>query len=221
MGAVVDRDGAHRAEVAERPILFSGPMVRAILAGTKTQTRRAFAPGLFLSVSGAVMREKWSIGVGWRFREAHCPYWRKPGDRLWVRETFAKIDGQTQPWIETDYQATYTHGDRLGDRLGIKKRWTPSIHMPRAASRITLEVTCVRVERLQNISEADALVEGVRPELRCLPEDDTAAFHRIGTVCDNSYPVARYAALWEQINGVGSWARNPLVWVLSFLRVGT
>jgi hypothetical protein len=89
-----------------------------------------------------------------------CPY-GQPGDRLWVRETFEKIEGQTQPWIETDYRATYIHGDRLGDSLGIKKRWTPAIHMPRAASRITLEITDVRVQRLQEISEADAIAEGI------------------------------------------------------------
>ena len=130
----------------ERPILFSAPMVRAILAGTKTQTRRVV--------------KRFEVRAGMPEPELQsllrcCPY-GAPGDRLWVRETFAKIDGQTQPWIETDYRATYTHGDRLGDSLGIKKRWTPAIHMPRAASRITLEVIGVRVERLQDISETRA-----------------------------------------------------------------
>jgi hypothetical protein len=124
---------------------------------------------------------------------------------LWVRETFAKIDGQTRPWIETDYRATYTHGDRLGDRLGIKKRWTPAIHMPRAASRITLEITGVRVERLQDISEADAMAEGCRKPIPVCEDDDC------------SYR-ADYERLWESINGPGSWDANPWVWVLEFRR---
>lgn len=162
-------------------------------------------------------------GRTWTERAAPPPnmprYQRPPGDRLWVRETFAKIDGQTQPWIETDYRATYTHGDRLGDTLGIKKRWTPAIHMPRAASRITLEVTGVRIERLQDISEADAIAEGVHADPRCRQDDDTAAFHRIGPVRGGSFPIARYGALWESINGPGSWKSNPWVWVLEFRRI--
>ncbi len=135
-----------------------------------------------------------------------CPY-GIPGDRLWVRETFARIDGQTRPWIETDYKATYTHGDRLGDTLGIKKRWTPSIHMPRAASRITLEITSVRVERLQDISEADAQAEGVTDDGSLVTDLDGK---------DRGGTIAAYATLWEVINGVGSWDDNPWVWVLQF-----
>ena len=131
-----------------------------------------------------------------------CPY-GQPGDWLWVRETFAKIDGQTQAWIETDYRATYTHGDRLGDTLGMKKRWTPAIHMPRAASRITLEVRDVRVEQLQDISPDDCIREGAWP----------ASDRTLGR---GHEAVTAYQALWEQINGAGSWAANPWVWVLSF-----
>lgn len=184
-------------------------MVRALLNGTKTQTRRVV--------------KRFEVRAGLPEPEMQsllrcCPY-GAPGDRLWVRETFAKIDGQTQPWIETDYRATYTHGDRLGDSLGIKKRWTPAIHMPRAASRITLEVTGVRVEQLQDISEADAIAEGVHADPRCRQDDDTAAFHRIGPVRGGSFPIARYGALWESINGPGSWKSNPWVWVLEFRRI--
>lgn len=201
----------------DRPILFSGPMVRALLNGTKTQTRRVvkYAAHDLIDADGWPLRDLSECGAG-EVRTG-CPY-GQPGDRLWVRETFAKIDGQTQPWIETDYRATYTHGDRLGDTLGIKKRWTPAIHMPRAASRITLEVTGVRVEQLQDISEADAVAEGVHPDPRCRQDDDTAAFQRIGPVRDNSFPIARYGALWESINGPGSWRSNPWVWVIEFRR---
>ena len=188
----------------ERPIIFSGPMVRALLAGTKTQTRR-------------VMSERHR----WHFIEACgdlalCPY-GLPGDRLWVRETFAKIDGQTRPWIETDYRATYAHGDRLGDHLGIKKRWTPAIHMPRAASRITLEITEVRVERLQEISEADAVAEGcARLPLQDGPGAWWSADVDAGPALHGRTARDAYRLLWESINGPGSWDANPWVWVIAF-----
>lgn len=186
----------------ERPILFSAPMVRALLNGTKTQTRRVV--------------KRFEVRAGMPEPEMQsllrcCPY-GAPGDRLWVRETFAKIDGQTQPWIETDYRATYTHGDRLGDSLGIKKRWTPAIHMPRAASRITLEVAGVRVERLQDISEADACAEGIEQDAidRCL---------QMAEAMDQREPTparSMYQVLWDSINGAGAWERNPFVWCVSF-----
>ena len=199
----------------ESPILFSAPMVRALLAGTKTQTRRIFKPDrMTWDANGRyttyAMRggELSTTGSG-PFKPSswlhYCPY-GQPGDRLWVRETFARIDGQTRPWIETDYQATYTHGDRLGDTLGIKKRWTPSIHMPRHASRITLEVTGVRVERLQDISSDDARAEGCPDK----PIDDAeqASIDLLAKLW--------YHDLWEQINGLDSWAANPWVWVVEF-----
>lgn len=202
----------------ERPLLFSAPMVRALLAGTKTQTRRIvkpqpptykpraawFEPGVMGWAPPEVPSQDW--------HRVRCPY-GQPGDRLWVRETFAKIDGQTQPWIETDYRATYTHGDRLGDSLGIKKRWTPAIHMPRAASRITLEVTGVRVERLQDISEADARAEGspcvdeVTGREVLFPDASKCGTFKLG-----------YRSVWEAINGPGSWDVNPWVWVIEFRR---
>ena len=189
----------------ERPILFSAPMVRALLAGTKTQTRRIVkithrTPGLAACLQPPVGAPRPGVA------SELCPY-GQPGDRLWVRETFARIDGQTRPWIETDYRATYTHGDRLGDSLGIKKRWTPAIHMPRHASRITLEITGVRVERLQGIGEADALAEGVT---------DTGALILDPAGNTQGGPIAEYAVLWEQINGPGSWDANPWVWVVTF-----
>jgi hypothetical protein len=194
--------------IKERPILFSAPMVRALLDGTKTQTRRAW-------------REQPPVGVkvGYVPGQTKSPYGAVT-DRLWVREAFAKIDGQTQPWIETDYRATYTHGDRLGDTLGIKKRWTPSIFMPRNASRINLEITEVRVERLQDISAADALSEGIKINIDAKTKQPlmrmTGKFPPAQYIEGNGLVIAEYASLWESINGPGSWVANPWVWAVSF-----
>ena len=224
----------------ERPIPFSAPMVRAILAGGKTQTRRAMRrqfcwdaePEEMCATNERGHQTSGHSGLWWDATRgdpdaaARCPY-GKPGDRLWVRETFARIDGQTQPWIETDYRATYKHGDRLGDTLSIKKRWTPAIHMPRHASRITLEVTGVRVERLQDISEADAIAEGVeRGEgfpgwYRGPLPGDSAGLEQAGREfkIPTAFPHLAYRALWESINGPGSWDANPWVWVVEFRRM--
>ena len=197
----------------ERPILFSAPMVRAILNGTKTQTRRAVKDRHIDSAPPACI---------FQWLRERCTY-GQPGDRLWVREAFmhepadycweASVSIPCRP-AETVYRA-----DHDGDTRGAG--WKPSIHMPRALSRITLEITGVRVERLQDISEADAIAEGVHPGGACLPDDDTSSFSRIGPVCNASFPVARYAALWESINGAGAWEKNPLVWVIEFRRLTT
>ena len=202
--------------MTERPIIFSAPMVRAILAGTKTQTRRVVKqckqftdwhsePGTAYHVANSDLPGAFHflvVGDQGYTDAVACPY-GQAGDRLWVREAFAKIDGQTQPWIETDYRATYTHGDRLSDSLGIKKRWTPAIHMQRAASRITLEITGVRVERLQHISETDTVAEGI-PAGEVSP-DDAGRF--------------AYRLLWESLHGSGSWDANPWLWVVEFKRI--
>lgn len=221
--------------MTERPMLFSAPMVRAILAGTKTQTRRVVKPQpeAMRSVYPPPSDGEWywkhtKLDAGYchttgsamrRLMEPLCPY-GNPGDRLWVRETFAKIDGQTQPWIETDYRATYEHGDRLGDALGLKKRWTPAIHMPRAASRLTLEVTGVRVERLQDISEADAIAEGVGSVIVSDGGESRWMNYADPGSKANAFGDARrsYRSLWESINGPGSWDANPWVWVIEFKR---
>lgn len=213
----------------ERPILFSGPMVRALLAGTKTQTRRVLkqATGPSLSVgidddAPGVAELSWLYGDGpghdvdEQIKRVACPH-GQPGDRLWVRETFAKVIGQSGGWIETDYFATYTHGDRLGDTLGIKKRWTPSIHMPRAASRILLEIAGVRVERLQDISEADARAEGLIPARGPLGSQMWEYSEKTGG--QFSDPRVAFHMLWESINGPGSWQTNPWVWVIDFKRI--
>lgn len=177
-------------------------MVRALLAGRKTQTRRVVKPQLVLDD----IYECLLHGYLPRPVEVRCPY-GMPGDLLWVRETFARIIGQSGGWIETDYRATYKHGDRLGDSLGVKKQWTPSIYMPRAESRLTLRITEIRVERLQDISHEDCRAEGCQGVPYHGPE-------RIEY--SNSMVLTLYKDLWESINGAGSWDENPRVWALSF-----
>jgi hypothetical protein len=147
-----------------------------------------------------------------------CPY-GQPGDRLWVRETWNKFP----PW-EGYFYAADDHSFGIGecdDSDHIEPhnlRWKPSIHMPREASRLTLEITEVRVERLNEISEEDAKAEGIAYQ------DDAKEIGRGRLSHDGSvlYDTAReaFVKLWESINGPGSWALNPFVWVITFRRVG-
>jgi len=202
----------------ERPILFSAPMVRALLNGTKTQTRRVCTPANAANLSHVV----------------ECPYaqwgdedgevlFKSPygvfADRLWVRESFSgphcmeKTDefpalppGQWPPessiWYWADGEPT--HGDWTRPR--------PSIHMPRWASRITLLITNVRVERLQDISEADAMAEGI------VPAGDGNGFQLADTTHYMGNPIDSYFSLWEAINGAESVEANPWVWAVEFKR---
>lgn len=197
----------------ERPILFSAPMVRAILEGRKTQTRR---------ILKRQPPDDWAPTVGWyspaiedRTGELvpgpeifgasdedwglRCPY-GAPSDRLWVKETFAEGDSFNRPFV---YRADATEAPH----------WSPSIHMPRCASRITLEVTGVRVEALGQMSYHDALAEGIY--------QDSAGFHWKEPAPTLGWPDPRhaFADLWETINGKGSVNANPWVWVIEFRRV--
>lgn len=195
-------------------------MVRSLLDGTKMQTRRAVKlwNHPFVPDSKPVPSDLEYLPDFTCYR-ATCQY-GQPGDRLWVRESFDPIYPQDPHYnggrpIEYDYQATYQHGYRLGDSLGIKKVWKPSIHMPRAASRITLEITGVRVERLQDISEEDARAEGVDFD----PGEGGFFFVPGQGGCSADTAVGSYRLLWESINGSGSWDANPWVWVIQFKRV--
>lgn len=172
----------------ERPILFSGPMVRAILAGTKTQTRRTVKFPKSGSIEGTTNSR---TGI---FTPYQCPY-GVPGDRLWVKETWSLTTTPDGEKIVPLYAADYTA--REYESL---KPWKPSIFMPRRLSRITLEITGIRVERVQDISQADAIAEGT-PPIKGLAERDA------------------YQVLWESINGAESWAANPWVWVIEFKKV--
>jgi hypothetical protein len=215
--------------MTERPILFSGPMVRAIIDGTKTQTRRLVKGTALWWLSGENSFTPKFVANP----ENHlCPHGHA-GDRLWVRETY-----QPDPPDDGTWHGTAWRGCKGSPVSEIPERfqtpghclyraswegpslvgWRPSIHMPRWASRIQLELTRVLAERLQDISEADAIAEGVDRFLGCQQDDDTAAFNRIGPVDNDSFPIARYAALWESINGAGSWDANPWVWCLEFKR---
>jgi hypothetical protein len=186
----------------ERPILFSGPMVRAILSGSKTQTRRVVKPP-----RGA----EFEIEFGWpvvecfdlEMRPIPCPYGTE-GTRLWVKETFA----DTEQAGDHPADAYYVYRADDPDWETCEGwRWRPSIFMPRRASRITLEVTDVRVERLQAISEADAMAEG------CTHHHDPGG--------DGQNVIEQYAYLWDAINAKRghSWAMNPWVWAITFRRV--
>ena len=179
----------------ERPILFSAPMVRSLLAGTKTQTRRPLRDGTWWTPQHGVIRMA-SAGLALTgFAKVPCPY-GKPGDRLWVRESHMDLGACFL------YRAD--HGAETERALVAPgQRWRPSIHMPRAASRVLLEVTEVRVEPLQAISRGDAMAEGC-------PFANMAA---------GPDPRDWYRDLWNEINGPGSWYANPWVWAVSFKRV--
>lgn len=245
----------------ERPILFSGPMVRAILSGQKTVTRRVVKGSQIPAYdrNAPVEGMRWSA-VGQRHPRygfcvfgktedacakelgllGRCPY-GLPGDRLWVRETWSDVNLQGAPGIAyradddvRDLMEDESFLDSLGafnyddprckpyhfacwseDLLaGTEGRWRPSIHMPRWASRILLEITAVRVERLQGISEQQALAEGVKGEL-C--DHARQACADIG--CWGETAKGAFGFLWESLNGTGSWAANPWVWVVEFKRV--
>jgi hypothetical protein len=187
----------------ERPILFNGEMVRAILEGRKTQTRRIVKD---CYLTGGPPED---------YLLSRCPY-GQPGDRLWVRETFAWPNDQVTiyraNWREDAMRRGLDHIPK--DDSGI--RWNPSIHMPRWASRISLEITNVRVEQLNEISEEDAIAEGIDRE-----SGEYEGYFRDYREPDAITKNARlsYIGLWESINGAGSWDANPWVWVIEFQRV--
>ena len=191
----------------ERPILFSAPMVRALLAGTKTQTRRVIKPQhlAFFNQDAAAMLSDWN--------ERPLPY-GQTGDRLWVREAWGlHAYGDDTDWLKGGCTAMDLDDHVIAYRadwgpLQDGCHWRPSIHMPRHASRITLEVTGVRVERLRDISAADALAEGI---------PNTSG--EIWRDADTLTVINDYKDLWESINGPGSWDANPWVWVIEFRRV--
>ncbi|RQF49507.1 hypothetical protein IPC264_23905 [Pseudomonas aeruginosa] len=221
----------------ERPILFTGPMVRAILEGRKTVTRRVVKPPPdFLGSMVDPNTPFKTLDAGLHARIT-CPY-GEPGDRLWVRETWTDVNMCGAPALayraDEDIRDLMEEPGFLDDRGAFnyddprvkpypfacwyaeldQARWRPSIHMPRWASRILLEITAVRVERLQDISEEQALAEGVRGE----PCDHARqACADIG--CWGDTAKGAFGFLWESLNGEGSWAANPWVWVVEFKRV--
>lgn len=211
--------------MTSRPILFSAPMVRAILDGSKSQTRRIVKPQPF---TGTLTEgESWTTEHAFkndRARYTLSPY-GQPGDQLWVRETWGSLDADHTAACKSEGYRKPSDGDRVVYRAdpasdyqwGSGKSsqgsfmWRPSIHMPRWASRIALEITGIRVERLQDISESDAESEGITWH-RCGCQDGCAR-------CDDRTPKEVFRSLWESINGPGSWDANPFVWVVEFRRL--
>lgn len=248
--------------MADRPILFSAPMIRAILAGSKTQTRRILKPQPELAPSSGV--EYWThpkfpggypadVLRAKADRLGVVPF--APGDLLWVREGFmpAPMTANHENDRPTQWNIAYAAGGRAeaiapagyNPMLYNYERWSPSIHMPRWASRITLRVTDVKVERLQDISEADAKAEGI---IRQDPTPEDEAWN-VEWCEENGIPLSpmepvwiapgtrqgwgmtreqrskpqwgpspqfAFRCLWESINGPGSWDANPWVAVIAF-----
>lgn len=216
----------------ERPILFSGPMVRAILNGTKSQTRRVIKPqpdDYIDRLHGNRFRQRapyilahpetgegdYGFGFSDENRQWKCPY-GKPGDRLWVRETWSHTG--VAVWTIDDARRASGNGKviyKATDEQPCHGCWWPSIHMPREFSRITLEIGAVRVERLNEISEADAIAEGI------ITFDERYFHHSASAAQESRFMQATmaYRDLWEVINGPDSWDVNPWVWVVEFKRV--
>lgn len=233
----------------ELPILFSPPMVRALLDGSKTQTRRVVKPSLAERewVEQRASGDFWRCADGdptcytgvWETSEYAqqypilCPY-GQPGDRLWVKENYRFTNdldrysatqvaqlcldaGYKSPWAPIHFEAdgqrnNWEHTStppHKGEPVAGKLR--PNIFMPRWASRIDLEITGIRVERLQDISEEDAKAEGI--------EKTPSGFWSLygqGEVDGTYSPRTSYRALWESLNGPGSWEANPWLWVIEF-----
>jgi len=203
--------------VKERPILFKGDMVRAILEGRKTQTRRVVKPqphdtyeiecGIYHPTvidrhgeedAGSPIFGAYSLDGEWGCK---CLY-GQPGDRLWVRETWFNDSAWGEPDLYYRANGEFRQQFAIAEHRYSDLKWKPSIHMPRWACRIELEIVSVRVERLNDISVTDAINEGIEFSL----------------VDEESDAVERFCDLWESINGAGSWQQNPWVWVVEFKR---
>ena len=229
----------------ERPILFSAPMVNAILDGKKTQTRRVVKPyePNFRTVTvpqGVVCRNE----DGFTYRST-CPY-GQVGDQLWVRESFNySTDKELHPDEKPNpapQRSNYLSKHLVYAADGVKShpefgkaRWKPSIHMPRWASRIQLEITDIGVERLQDISEEDAKSEGIIFAGKSVNGFDMYAHHgavhtmkELGGSGDSKLADVEFIGrtakqafmkLWQKINGAESWDKNPWVWVIEFERI--
>lgn len=218
-------------EIKERPILFSAPMVRAILEGRKTVTRRALSAQALKNISYGVQlgecHELPSEGPphpnSISYYTSFCPF-GFPGDRLWVREAWV-ADAQVNAVAPRDLsqgEPILYPADGAARQTGCAMitpgKSRPSIHMPRWASRILLEITDVRVERLQDISESQAEAEGI--DLDRLA-DGQAAYDMVADHNMTGRPTAvgAFSDLWASINGMESWNANPWVWVVEFRRV--
>lgn len=207
--------------MTERGMIFNSEMVRAILDGRKTQTRRPVKfpvhdKNLGCELAGNELAGELSAG-----NYLNCAF-GKPGDRIWVRETFCPVDDTQyggEKWVDyratPKFEASHPAGWDCAPNDAEALKWRPSIHMPRWASRILLEITDVRVERLNAISEEDARAEGIIDGgcLNCGEPEPCG--------CANPEPDATdaFAYLWQSIYGQENWNANPWVWVIEFKRV--
>lgn len=208
----------------ERGMIFNAEMVRALLDGRKTQTRRPikWKQTRFTEIGEREDGSKWP----WSEDAEHaCDFWHPcpfgaVGDRIWVRETFCTVD-DTQygggKWVDyratPKFEASHPAGWDCAPNDAEALKWRPSIHMPRWASRILLEITDVRVERLNAISQEDAQAEGMELTGWRPTYSDPDSGGEVLTPYDN------FAQLWESIYGEESWKANPWVWVIEFKRV--
>lgn len=212
--------------MTDRPILFSGPMVRALLDGRKTQTRRILPvdPSWELDPCRQAAAD---AGHYWFTSDPEMPgsHHVTPrfakGDRLYVREAWSEV-GSMDPGLfitRADYpECVPRHYENVPPAEQIK--WRPGIHMPRARSRLTLTVTDVRVQRLQECSDADAEAEGCPECPQChgigwINSGPDGGWQCTAKGCGDAY-VDQYARLWDQINGAGAWAANPWIVALTF-----
>jgi hypothetical protein len=225
-----------------RPIIMRGDMVRATLDHRKkSQTRREikpqpYEPDMDLTeilcqgkvhyrrpaghpmIEEAATAPGYSTRTGWAGLLTRCPF-GQPGDRLWVRETWNKHGGVLSyradgDWIK-DFKREHDRNNPAAVLEAQLLKWVPSIHMPRWASRLTLEITAIRIERLQDITEEDAKAEG--STLACWFGDRSfprkVPMQEIGDLW--SYKTG-FANLWESVSGAGSWDKNPWVWVINY-----
>ena len=217
----------------ERGMIFNGEMVRAILDGRKTQTRRIMAPQPADDIERCIFPNPEAIGWKSSMRHkhgsttAHFCHYGKPGDRIWVRETFQGplfdydlMDSYCKdptPFEKPEFCVYKADGVPAPEFYDADDElhccWRPSIHMPRWASRILLEITDVRVERLNAISQEDAQAEGMELTGWRPTYSDPDSGGEVMTPYDN------FAELWSSIYGDESWKANPWVWVISFKRV--
>lgn len=188
----------------QRPILFSTPMVQAILEGRKTQTRRIVKPQPIVgleNIKDDIFFDTHTSGIEQKVFK--CPY-GKIGDVLWVRETFLENDGE--------YYFKASMDD--SDNKYLSGSWKPSIHMPKIAARIYLKITNVRVEKLQDISEQDSVNEGVEES-----SIDKGWYKNYVNNLLTKNAIRSFFSLWESINGNKSLDNNPWVWLIEFERI--
>lgn len=206
--------------MADKPILFSGPMVRALLAGTKTQTRRTLNPQPELADGS--WRVRWgSVNRVWQdgLNPAITPNWLRIalGDRLYVREHW-RTGGANDHLAPRDLPPEWPHPiEYLADGTDLRTgRFRQGMHMPRWASRLTLTVSDVRVVRLQDCSEEDALAEGMTQATadEILSPEELAIYASTLIVAPHARGRILYETIWDQINGDGAWEANP--WVAAY-----